>query len=73
MAWIAGRLSWMLPDNSPSEFTTKLSSATRARVQREGLEAIALWEKEHGRFTAEEMREAYKRVREQLRGADTRR
>ena len=63
----------MLPDNSPSEFTTKLSSATRARVQREGLEAIALWEKEHGRFTAEEMREAYKRVREQLRGADTRR
>jgi len=36
-----------------------------------GLAAVALWEKQYGRFTAEEMNEARRRVRAQLRTSRT--
>jgi hypothetical protein len=42
-------------------------AARLALRQRTGLAAIAEWEKEHGRFTAEEMNEARRRVRAELR------
>ena len=44
--------------------TTAVREALRRRA---GLAAIAQWEKEHGSFTAEEMNEARRRVRVQLR------
>ena len=43
------------------------NAAREALKRRAGLAAVALWEKEHGRFTAEEMNEARRRVRAQLR------
>jgi hypothetical protein len=44
-----------------------MTAAAREALQRRaGLAAVALWEKEHGRFTTEEMNEARRRVRAQL-------
>jgi len=49
-----------------------ITSAAREALQRRaGLAAVALWEKQHGRFTAEEMNEARRRVRAQLRMSRT--
>jgi hypothetical protein len=47
------------------------SAARDALRQRAGLAAIELWEKEHGRFTAEELDESRRRVRAQLRAPRT--
>jgi hypothetical protein len=43
------------------------NAAREALRRREGLAAVALWEKQHGRFTAEEMNEARRTVQAQLR------
>jgi hypothetical protein len=43
------------------------SAAREALRRRAGLAAVALWEKQHGRFTTEEMTEARGSVRAQLR------
>lgn len=49
-----------------------LTAAAREALQRRaGLAAIELWEKEHGRFTPEEMNEARRNVRAQLRASRT--
>ena len=42
-------------------------AAREALQRRTGLAAVALWERQHGRFTAEEMDEARRNVRAQLR------
>lgn len=42
------------------------AAAREALRRRAGLAAVERWEKQHGRFTAEEMTEARRRVREQL-------
>ena len=42
-------------------------AAREALRRRTGLAAVALWERQHGRFTAEEMDEARRNVRAQLR------
>jgi hypothetical protein len=42
-------------------------AAREALQRRAGLAAIALWERQHGRFTTEEMDEALRSVRAQLR------
>ena len=42
-------------------------AAREALRRRAGLAAIEQWEKQHGRFTVEEMDEARRSVREQLR------
>jgi len=42
-------------------------AAREALQRRAGLAAVALWEKQHGRLTAEEMNEARRNVREQIR------
>jgi hypothetical protein len=47
------------------------SAAREALRRRAGLAAIARWEKQHGRLTAEEMNEARRSVREQLRKPPT--
>ena len=45
-----------------------MTSAAREALQRRaGLAAVALWEKQHGRLTAEEMDRARRNVRAQLR------
>ena len=44
-------------------------AAREALQRRAGLAAVALWEKQHGRFTAKEMSEARRRVRAQMRAA----
>jgi hypothetical protein len=45
-----------------------MTTAAREALQRRaGLAAIAEWEKQHGRLTAEEMNEARRNVRAQLR------
>jgi hypothetical protein len=41
-------------------------AAREALHRRTGLAAVALWEKEHGQFTEEEMDEARRKVRVQL-------
>jgi len=43
------------------------AAARKALQQRVGLAAVAQWEKQHGRFTTEEMNEARRTVRAQLR------
>jgi hypothetical protein len=49
-----------------------ITAAARAELQRRaGLAAIAVWEKQHGRFTTEEMNEARRSVRAQLRTSRT--
>lgn len=45
------------------------SAAREALRRRAGLAAVALWEKEHGSFTAEEMEEARRSVRAQFLSA----
>ena len=42
------------------------TAAREALRRRAGLAAVERWEKQHGRFTAQEMAEARQRVREQL-------
>ena len=45
-----------------------MTAAAREALQRRaGLAAVALWERQHGRFTPEEMDEARRSVRAQLR------
>jgi predicted transcriptional regulator len=44
-------------------------AAREALRRRAGLAGVEQWEKEHGRFTKEEMDEAHRTVRAQLRGA----
>ena len=46
-------------------------AALEALLRRAGLAAVALWEKQHGRFTTEEMNEARRSVRVQLRTSRT--
>jgi hypothetical protein len=49
-----------------------ITSAAREALQRRaGLAAVALWEKQHGRLTAEEMTEARRNVRAQIRTSPT--
>jgi hypothetical protein len=47
------------------------AAAREALHRRAGLAAVALWERQHGRFTAEEMNAARRNVRAQLRTART--
>jgi len=47
------------------------AAARQALQRRAGLAAVALWEKQHGRFTTEEMNEARRSVRAQLRKSGT--
>jgi hypothetical protein len=47
------------------------AAAHQALQRRAGLAAVALWEKQHGRFTTEEMNEARRSVRAQLRTSRT--
>ena len=47
------------------------AAARQALQRRAGLAAVALWEKQHGRFTKEEMNEAHRSVRAQLRTSRT--
>lgn len=42
-------------------------AAREALQRRAGLAAVALWEKQHGRFTAKEVNEARRNVRAQIR------
>jgi len=47
-----------------------MTTAAREALQRRaGLAAIAMWEKQHGRLTEEEMNEARRNVRAQLRSS----
>ena len=49
-----------------------MTAAARAALQRRaGLAAVARWEKQHGRFTIEEMNEARRSVRAQFRTSRT--
>ena len=49
-----------------------MTSAAREALQRRaGLLAVALWETQHGRLSAEEMNEARRNVRAQLRTSRT--
>ncbi len=43
------------------------AAAREALRRRAGLDAVAQWESQHGRFSEEEMEEARRRVRAQLR------
>lgn len=45
------------------------TAAREALLRRAGLAAVALWEKQHGRLTEQEMNEARRNVRAQLRTA----
>jgi hypothetical protein len=47
------------------------TAARQALHRRAGLAAVAQWEKQHGRFTAEEMKEARRTVLAQLRASRT--
>jgi hypothetical protein len=47
------------------------NAAREALRRRDGLAAVAQWEKQHGRFTPEEMNEARRNVRAQLRSPRT--
>jgi hypothetical protein len=47
------------------------SAAREALQQRAGLAAVARWETQHGRLTADEMNEARRNVRAQLRTSRT--
>lgn len=49
-----------------------MTAAAREALQRRaGLAAVALWEKQHGRFTREEMNQARRTIRAQLRTSRT--
>ena len=45
------------------------AAARQALQRRAGLAAVALWEKQHGSFTTEEMKEARRTVQAQLRSS----
>jgi hypothetical protein len=45
------------------------AAARQSLQQRAGLAAVALWEKQHGRLTTEEMNQARRRVLGQLRAS----
>jgi hypothetical protein len=47
------------------------AAAREALRRRAGLAAVELWEKQHGRFTTEEMNEARRSVRAQFRTSRT--
>ena len=47
------------------------AAARQALQRRAGLAAVARWEKQYGRFTTEEMNEALRNVRAQLRPSRT--
>jgi hypothetical protein len=47
------------------------AAAREALRRRAGLAAVELWEKQHGRFTTEEMNEARRKVRAQFRTSRT--
>jgi hypothetical protein len=47
------------------------SAAREALHRRAGLAAVALWEEQHGRFTAQEINEARQSVQAQLRTSRT--
>ncbi len=47
------------------------AAAREALERRSGLAAVARWEKQHGSFTTEEMKEARRSVRAQLRRSRT--
>jgi hypothetical protein len=50
-----------------------LTNAARSALrQRAGLRAVEEWERQHGRLTAEEMTEAHRRVKAQLRSRPAR-
>ncbi len=49
------------------------AAARRALLARDGLAAVAEWEREHGEFTDAELRDARGRVADQLRQARGRR
>jgi hypothetical protein len=44
-----------------------IAAAREALKRRAGLAAVELWEKQHGRFTSEEMNEARRCARAQIR------
>jgi hypothetical protein len=47
-----------------------MTAAARAAIQRRaGLAAVAVWEKQHGPFTTDEMNEARRSVRAQLQSS----
>jgi predicted transcriptional regulator len=49
-----------------------MTAAARQSLQRRaGLAAVALWEKQHGRFTTEEMNQARRRVLAQIQTSRT--
>lgn len=48
------------------------NAARRALLLREGLEAVAEWEAEHGAFSDAELAEARRRVAEEMRTLDQR-
>ena len=45
------------------------TAARDALERRAGLAAVAMWEKHHGRFSADEMKDARRNVRTQLRSS----
>ena len=47
------------------------SAAREALLRRAGLAAVGEWEKQHGAFSAEEMEEARRSVRAQIRKSQT--
>jgi hypothetical protein len=49
------------------------AAARRALLVRDGLLAVADWEREHGEFTETELRDARNRVAEELRKSTKRR
>jgi hypothetical protein len=55
-----------VPDTD-GNIRNKESSATAVLQQSSGLAAVTEWEHEHGFFTSEEMDEAHRRIRRQLR------
>src|SRR5256886_6826658 len=54
-------------DVCSSDLAWMTTAAREALQRRAGLAAVALWEKQHGHFTAEEINEARRSVRAQLR------
>jgi hypothetical protein len=60
-----------MPRDKPSPGVSALmtTAAREAQRRRAGLAAVAQWEKEHGPFTEDEMNEARRRVRAQLRAS----
>ena len=57
-----------MPRGNPSP---KLAITVNPEIHKNILAAVALWEEQHGRFTAEEMNEAHRSVRAQLRTSRT--